>query len=76
VHLCPPGHLLRDKTLHDLSRALLFITFNFLGDQNALAESVVLNREALTLRPPGHPSRDETLNNLATSLTMTFEKLW
>jgi hypothetical protein len=66
LHLCPPG--LRDEALHDLARALHFITFEQFGDQNALAESVVLNREALTLRPPGHPSHGKTLNNLAIAL--------
>jgi tetratricopeptide (TPR) repeat protein len=73
LNLCPPGHLLRDKALHDLARALHFICFNLLGEQNALAESVVLNREALMLRPPGHPSRDKTLSNLAAALRRRFE---
>jgi hypothetical protein len=49
------------------------MTFDILGDQDALAESVDLNREALTLRPPGHPSRAGTLNNLAAALKRTFE---
>jgi hypothetical protein len=74
LHLCPAGHLLRDEALHDLARALLFITFELLGDQDALAESVVLNREALTLRPLGHPSRDKSINNLAAALVAGFEK--
>jgi hypothetical protein len=72
LHLCPPGHLLRDEALHDLARALHFITFDLLGDQDALAESVDLNRKALTLRPPGHPSRDNSLNNLAVALRTRF----
>jgi hypothetical protein len=72
LHLCPPGDLLRDETLHELAKAL-FSIFELLGDQGALAESVVLNREALTLRPPGHPSRDKTLNNLAVALKRRFE---
>jgi hypothetical protein len=72
LHLCPPGHLLRDEALHDLARALHFITFEQLGDQDALAESVDLNREALTLRPPGHPSRDKSLTNLAAALWTRF----
>jgi tetratricopeptide (TPR) repeat protein len=69
LHLCPPGHLLRDEALHGLARALDFIAFHFLGDQDALAECVDLNREALTLRPPGHPSRYKTLGNLAAALS-------
>jgi hypothetical protein len=73
LHLCPPGHLLRDEALHDLARALHFISFDLLGDQDALAESVVLNREALTLRLPGHPSRDKTLNNLASDLCRIYD---
>jgi hypothetical protein len=73
LHLCPPGHLLRDERLHDLARALHFITFEQFGDQDALAESVVLNREALTLRPPGHPSRYKTLGNLASDLRKRFD---
>jgi hypothetical protein len=73
LHLCPPGHLLRDEALHDLARALHFITFDLLGDRNALAESVDLNREALRLRPPGHPSREKSLNNLAAALRTKFD---
>jgi tetratricopeptide (TPR) repeat protein len=72
LHLCPPGHLLRDEALYDLARALFFITSEHLGDQDALAESVILNREALTLRPPGHPSRHNSLNNLAAALGTRF----
>jgi tetratricopeptide (TPR) repeat protein len=73
LHLCPPGHLLRDETLHDLARALHYIQFELLGDQDALAESVVLNREALMLRPPGHPSRYKSLANLAAALCRRFK---
>jgi hypothetical protein len=72
LHLCPPGHLLRDEALHGLARALFSITSELLGDQDALAESIVLNREALMLRPPGHPSRGKTLTNLGAALRTRF----
>jgi hypothetical protein len=73
LHLCPLGDLMRDETLHDLARALHFINFEHFGDQDALAESIDLNHEALTLRPPGHPSRFRTLNNLAAALGRKFD---
>jgi tetratricopeptide (TPR) repeat protein len=72
--LCPPGHLLRDEALHRLTKALVVIAFDFLGNQEALVESIVLKREALTLRPPGHPSRGTTLNNLGIALRTRFRQ--
>jgi tetratricopeptide (TPR) repeat protein len=73
LQLCPPGHPLRDEALHDLARALHFLTFDLLDDEAALAETIPLNREALTLRPLGHPSREKSFTNLATALKTKFE---
>jgi tetratricopeptide (TPR) repeat protein len=74
LQLCPPGHSSRDRALHNLARALLFLDYEQQpGAWDILGESILLNRAALQLRPPGHSEREHSLNNLACGLLRSFE---
>jgi tetratricopeptide (TPR) repeat protein len=74
LRLRPPGHPLRDRSLHALGGALFFNIFEQqLGDRETLLESISLSREASHLRPQSHPARDRSLGNLATALMRSFE---
>jgi tetratricopeptide (TPR) repeat protein len=65
----PPGHPLRDQSLHNLARSLRVIRYEEeLGSLDVIMECASLDQEALDLRPSGHPERAKSLNNLANNL--------
>jgi tetratricopeptide (TPR) repeat protein len=70
--LRPPGHLLRDQSLHHLARSIYGVFLPRLS-LDMLMECAYLNREALQLRPPGHPERPNSMNNLANVLMSIIE---
>jgi hypothetical protein len=74
LELRPPGHLLRDKSLHLLARAIAIIRPSDGSERiQQVAESISFAREALQLRPPGHPERRNSLNNLGMFLSEHYE---
>jgi hypothetical protein len=72
--LRPAGCALRDRSLHELARALGSLSFEQQPDRlDALTECVSLCREVLQLRPLGHFQRWLSVNNLALALMRSFE---
>jgi tetratricopeptide (TPR) repeat protein len=75
VQLRPPNHPSRDRPLHSLARALLFIDYEQRsGNLAALTECILLNRECLQLRKVDHPGRADALSDLAVALLRSFER--
>jgi tetratricopeptide (TPR) repeat protein len=75
VLLRPPSHPLRDRSLHNLARALYVVKYiQQSGNLAVLTECIQLGREALQLRPAGHPEHAHTLGNLALALMSFFER--
>ncbi|KAG1788963.1 CHAT domain-containing protein [Suillus plorans] len=72
LELCPLGHRLRPRTLHELAGAVK-AHFDQHGSIDDLDTSIQLGREAMSLCPEGHAARDAYLNNLAFSLVSRFE---
>ncbi|KAG1785462.1 CHAT domain-containing protein [Suillus plorans] len=72
LELCPLGHRLRPRTLHQLAQAVE-AQFYQQGNIDDLDTSIQLRREAVSLRPEGHADRDACLNNLAFSLMSRFK---
>jgi tetratricopeptide (TPR) repeat protein len=71
--LRPPGHPLRDQSLHALARALTTVKYGeSSGSISVYEESAGLTREALQLRPEGHPQRRDSLVNLGLDLRALF----
>jgi hypothetical protein len=74
LDLHPPGHPLRDQSLHVLARAVTGVKHQDESKRiQLIAESISLNREVLQLRPDGHLERYKTLNNLGGRLSEMYE---
>jgi tetratricopeptide (TPR) repeat protein len=69
----PVGHALRAHSLHRLAKSLFFVSYDYLGNRQALDEAIVLTRESLHLFSCVHPERDDALNTLACALRRDFE---
>jgi tetratricopeptide (TPR) repeat protein len=66
LDLRPPGHPLRDQSLHILARAMIFVRHDDLSTRVKLVtDSISLHRQALRLRPLGHPGRSKSMGSLA-----------
>jgi tetratricopeptide (TPR) repeat protein len=74
LELRPPGHSLRDQSLHSLGRAIGLVKHKETEDRvQRVMTCVDLNREALQLRPLGHPDREKSLTNLGLGLRDLFD---
>ncbi|KAG1773304.1 CHAT domain-containing protein [Suillus placidus] len=72
LELCPLGHQLRPRALHELAQAVeaRFVQHGSIDD---IDEVIQFRREAVFLCPEGHADRDGHLNNLADSLVLRFD---
>ncbi|KAG1790417.1 CHAT domain-containing protein [Suillus plorans] len=72
LELCPLGHRLRPRTLHELAQAVEARFYQH-GSIDDIDTSIQLRREAVSLCLEGHAGRDTYLNDLACSLVSRFK---
>ncbi|KAG2344764.1 hypothetical protein BDR05DRAFT_998790, partial [Suillus weaverae] len=70
--LCPLGHQLRPRALHELAQAVK-ARFDQHGNIDDIDEDIQFRRETVFLCPEGHAHRHVYLSNLAFSLMSRFD---
>ncbi|EIN04850.1 hypothetical protein PUNSTDRAFT_75453 [Punctularia strigosozonata HHB-11173 SS5] len=73
IRLCPPTHIDRSRTVHDMLSAV-YRRFEWSGKLDDLSEAILFGRQADDALPENHPRRFSTAHNLSTILALRFSE--